>query len=80
MLTQNQVDIFLKTLHNPRYINAEKKGAIIFDGEFRGQLLEFYASPLDAMDYGREIYDRALAGEFGPIGDYDPNFKLPGMK
>jgi hypothetical protein len=72
MLTPFQVGEFLKTLHNPRYINPERAGAILFDGIFHGQLLPFFASPTDSMEYGRMIYAKAIEGAYGPIGEYVP--------
>lgn len=36
-------------------------------------IIPFTASPDDPEDYGRELFARAKAGEFGPIADYvDP--------
>lgn len=32
----------------------------------------FTASPDDAEDFGRELYARAIAGEFGAVADYVP--------
>lgn len=32
--------------------------------------MPFTASPDDVMDYGRELYERAKAGEFGEIRPY----------
>jgi hypothetical protein len=72
MLTAGQVEIYLKTLHNPRYINPEHTGAILFDGVFHNMPLSFYASPTDGMEYGRMIYAKAIEGAYGPIGEYVP--------
>jgi hypothetical protein len=70
MMTQLQVGEFLRTLTNPRYTEANHQGSIVLDGIYNGQILPFYASPIDAMEYGRNIYERAINGDFGPIGDY----------
>lgn len=32
----------------------------------------FTATPLDSLEYGKEIYARCIAGDFGPIADYVP--------
>jgi|HubBroStandDraft_2_1064218.scaffolds.fasta_scaffold00040_36 hypothetical protein len=70
MLTTEQRDEFLGTLYNPRYINPEHTGAILLDGVFNGQKMTFYASPLDPMEYGRKIYERVIAGEYGEIREF----------
>lgn len=72
MLTQLQIGDFLKTLHNPRYINPEHTGAILLDGTYNGLRMEFYASPTDPMEYGRNTYKQAIEGHYGPIADYKP--------
>jgi hypothetical protein len=72
MLTQTQVEKFLTTLHNPRWVEPNEQGPILLDGEFYGGKLEFFASPMDIMDYGREVYQKALDGYYGEIAPYDP--------
>ena len=34
--------------------------------------LPFGATPYDPMPYGVDIYNRAVAGEFGPVAPYVP--------
>jgi len=34
--------------------------------------MHFGANPFDPMPYGVELYNRAVAGEFGPITPYVP--------
>jgi hypothetical protein len=34
--------------------------------------IAFSASPDDVEGHGRDLYARALAGEFGPVADYVP--------
>ena len=34
--------------------------------------VEFHATPNDMESHGVELYNRALAGEFGPVQDYQP--------
>jgi hypothetical protein len=77
MLTADQVTEFLKTLHNPRYCNADQTGPIILDGTFNNGPMEFYASPWDMMDYGKEIYQKAIDGAYGPIGPYQSPVEKP---
>jgi hypothetical protein len=72
MMTQLQVGEFLRTLRNPRYADKSHQGSIVLDGIYNGQILPFYASPIDVMEYGRNIYERAISGDFGPIGEYEP--------
>jgi hypothetical protein len=72
MMTTIEVGEFLRTLTNPRYATEDKNGAIALDGTYNGQTLIFYASPIDAMDYGRNIYKRAIDGNFGAIKEYEP--------
>ena len=35
--------------------------------------LPFGATPYDPMPYGVDLYNRAVAGEFGPIAPYVPD-------
>lgn len=39
--------------------------------EFSDEMM-FGATPYDPMDYGRDLFNRAIAGEFGPIAPYVP--------
>jgi hypothetical protein len=70
MLDPGQRDEFFKTLYNPQYVNPDHTGPIALIGIINGQKLLFYASPYDRMDYGREIYNKAIRGEYGEIGEY----------
>jgi hypothetical protein len=72
MMTLEQRDEFLGTLYNPRYANPDHTGAIALTGIIGEQKLIFYASPLDPMEYGRKIYARVIAGEYGEILEYEP--------
>lgn len=67
MLTPEQVKEFLKTLHNPRYVNPDHTGAILLDGIFEGEIMPFFASPYDRMKYGRIAYAKAIVGRYGKI-------------
>lgn len=64
--------IELISASNPRYIN-ENKSAITLDCEFShlpGEIHPFAAMPIDVEEHGRDVYARAIAGEFGPIAEY----------
>ena len=56
---------------NPIFINDEHT-LIHLDVQFEEfkELLPFGASPTDCEDHGRELFERAMAGEFGPIAPY----------
>ncbi len=41
-----------------------------------GQKIPFTARADDPEDYGRELFNRAVAGEFGEIGEYQPIMEL----
>lgn len=73
MLTTQQRDTFLESLHEPHYMDKEHKGPILLYGDIGGQKIAFWASPNDSMDYGREIYQKCLDGFYGEIedGPYD---------
>jgi len=68
-MTIEQRDEFLGTLYNPRYVNKDHTGAIALTGIFNGNKIIFFASPKDSMEYGRKIYARVIAGEYGDIMD-----------
>jgi len=55
---------------NPRWANPEKT-MIDMDVIFEGipDVVPFTASPDDPMDYGRELFDRAVKGDFGPVAE-----------
>ena len=64
--------ITLISAANPRYLNAEGT-AITLDCEFShlpGEIHPFCAMPIDVEAHGREVYARAVAGEFGQIAPY----------
>jgi hypothetical protein len=70
MLTPEQRDEFLGTLYNPQWVNPDHTGPIALTGIFMGNKMIFYASPTDMMEYGRQIYARVIAGEYGEILPY----------
>ena len=77
MLTAEQVQEFLTTLRNPRYCNPDHTGPIVLDGTFNNGIMQFYASEWDMMEYGREVYRKAMDGEFGEIGPYEWPVEIP---
>lgn len=55
---------------NPQWANAEKTQidlTVTFEG--LGEM-PFTADPADSMEHGRSLFDRAYAGEFGPVAEY----------
>jgi hypothetical protein len=59
---------------DPAWNNAEHTSVVLtvkFE-EFIEEL-PFTANPHDVMHYGVELYNRALAREFGPIAPYTPS-------
>lgn len=56
---------------NPVYANAEGT-CISLQVKFEefADVMPFGATPYDPMPYGVELYNRAIAGEFGPIAPY----------
>lgn len=54
---------------NARYLNPAGT-FIALDITIGGKTRQFNASPDDVVDYGREIYARAQAGEFGPVAPF----------
>lgn len=55
---------------NPQWANAAHT-AINLNVEFNGvDVIPFSASASDAEDHGQDIFARAVAGEFGPIVDF----------
>ncbi len=63
---------------NPQWANAEQTAidcTVVFD--HIGEPVPFTANPLDPLAHGREIFERAAAGEFGPVADYVAPPPLP---
>jgi hypothetical protein len=42
---------------------------VVFE-HLNNEAVPFHATPWDTMPHGVEIYNRCLAGDFGPVGDY----------
>jgi len=43
---------------------------VMFDDVNLGEWIPFGANPLDHYEHGREIFARAVAGEFGEVAEY----------
>lgn len=55
---------------SPSWANPERSG-INVDVEIAGiGVVLFGASPADTAAHGRDLYARAVAGEFGPVAEY----------
>ena len=62
----------ITNITNPTWANAEHTivNATVTHSEFG--IISFSASPDDVEAHGREIFADAVAGKFGPIGEYVP--------
>lgn len=61
------------TASNPVWSNAENTAIdLLVQFDTFSTLIPFTANPADITPYGREIFARAVAGEFGPIAPYIP--------
>lgn len=62
----------LTSLKNPVWANAEHTAidCLITTSQFGDEELPFTASPTDCEPHGRAIFERLVAGEFGPIAEY----------
>jgi hypothetical protein len=57
---------------NPQYTADGGIELLVCFEEFHGEELPFHATPDDTEAHGRELYTRALAGDFGPVAPYAP--------
>jgi hypothetical protein len=57
------------TAHTPRY-NANGSITLLATFPWLSEEVPFSASPNDSEAHGRELYQRAMNGEFGPIAPY----------
>jgi hypothetical protein len=64
----------LKSGKNPIWKNSENTliNLEVTFVEFGDEILPFTAHPDDVEEHGRDIYARAINGEFGAIADYVP--------
>jgi hypothetical protein len=63
----------IESATNPEYSTADGS-YIVLQVKFAefDEIMPFGATPYDPHAYGVELYNRALAGEFGQIAGYDP--------
>jgi hypothetical protein len=64
----------LTSLKNPVWANVEHTliDCVITTSQFGDEELPFTADPKDVEPHGRALFERIVAGEFGPIGEYVP--------
>lgn len=63
------------TVSNPRYVNEERT-LIDLDVNFDHlpeESVSFTADPNDIYPHSKELFDRAVAGDFGAVADYTPH-------
>ena len=46
-------------------------GVILTVTTEQGKIIDFHATPTDTEEYGRNLYSRAMALEFGPFASYE---------
>jgi hypothetical protein len=64
----------IKSAISPKYITVDNSTIelqVMFE-EFGDSILPFAAMANDVEEHGRELYARAIAGEFGEISPYVP--------
>jgi hypothetical protein len=63
--------LIIETASNPCWNDANKTSIqlTVKFTEFE-EILPFTATPNDSMPYGVELYNRAVAGEFGEVAPY----------
>lgn len=64
----------INSVRNPQWANRDKTLVnleVDFD-ELDEEYVQFTADPNDTMAYGVDLYNRAIAGEFGEIADWTP--------
>jgi len=67
----------IRDARNPRWANPEHN-AIDLEVDFTDlpeEYLPYTATPTDVVEHSRELYNRALAGEFGTIAEYEGPMK-----
>lgn len=67
------MSIVLIEAKNPVWSNAEHT-AIDIECKFEhlgDEFFPFTASPFDTMDYGRQIFENASNGLYGPVTEYE---------
>lgn len=68
----------LEYAKNPSYSDEEGKCiSLVVKWVEYNEEFPFGATPWDIEEYGRDLYQRAKAGEFGEIAPYSPPPPLP---
>lgn len=62
----------IENAQNPKWINSDHTLIDLEIEHPRYGLIQFTASQNDIEESGREIFERAANGEFGPVADYVP--------
>ena len=64
----------LRTARDPKWANAERTAINLFvtfeENVAQYGEMEFSAASYDVEAHGRDIFQRAITGEFGPVADY----------
>lgn len=74
------MNITYTNARNPQWGNAAQEYIdleVNFD-HLDDEYVPFTANPLDVMAHGVEIYNRAVAGDFGAVADYTPPADITG--
>lgn len=60
-------------IRTPQWSSADRSGILCWVkfAEFDEEL-PFHAMPTDPEEHGRDIYNRLIGGEAGPIAEYNP--------
>lgn len=70
----------INSARNPKWSDYDQTQIdleVDFD-ELDDEYVPFTASPNDVLSWGTELYDRAVAGEFGPVADFEPPADVTG--
>lgn len=62
---------------NPKWANAAHSAVDLEVEHAQYGWIPFTASPDDSEDHGRDLFSRAVAGEFGPIAEYVAPVETP---
>lgn len=63
--------MMIKGAKNPKWANPEKTIIDLTVTHAEYGEIPFTASPEDTEQHGRDLFARAVAGEFGPVAEYD---------
>jgi hypothetical protein len=74
------MNIKYSAVRNCKWVNVEHSSIeceVMFDNITSEEWTPFGANPLDHYEHGREIYAKAIAGEFGNIEEYVEPSPIP---